>query len=101
MLSYPVRLVPTQNGRVRASFPDVPEAVAEGADEDDALNRARYVLEMVLGHLVLHGSPIPAPSDPAGGPIVETLKFSLDPPQGELEPSGGEPAEGPIGGGRY
>ena len=100
MLSYPVRLVPTQSGRVRACFPDVPEAVAEGVDEQDALNRARYVLEMVLGHHVVHGRPIPAPSDPAGGPVVQTAKFSLAAPQAELDHSSRE-AEGVIGGGRY
>ena len=76
MLSYPVRLIPT-NGGVRASFPDVPEASAEGADEEDALNRSKYVLEMVLARYVMGGRPIPAPSDICGAPVVNTDKFEL------------------------
>ena len=101
MLSYPVRLVPDQSGRVRAFFPDVPEAVAEGADEQDALNRAKFVLEMVLGHHAVHGRPLPAPSDPGGGPVVETAKFSLAAAETDLELSGGGGEGGVIGGGRY
>jgi antitoxin HicB len=77
MLSYPVRLVPTADGHVRAVFPDVPNAVAEGADEEDALFRARFVLEMCLGHMAAHGARPPRPSDICGAPMVETNKFSL------------------------
>ena len=76
MLSYPVRLIPTSAG-VRASFPDVPEASAEGASEEDALNRSKYVLEMVLARYVMGGRPIPAPSDICGAPLIETDKFGL------------------------
>ena len=99
MLSFPVRLIPTADGRVRALFPDVPEAVAEGADEEDALNRAKFVLEMALGHYIVHGRGIPAPSDVCGAPVVETAKFG---PMAKAD--SGDPApepEGVMGGGRY
>jgi antitoxin HicB len=76
VLAYPVRLVPTKEGKVRAVFPDVPQAVAEGVDEEDALNRARFVLEMCLGHMVGHGDLPPAPSDICGAPTVTTDKFT-------------------------
>ena len=76
MLAYPVRLVPTRSGAVRAVFPDLPQAVAEGADEADALYRALFVLEMCLGHLVARGERPPAPSDICGAPTVTTGKFS-------------------------
>lgn len=76
MLSYPVRLVPTSRGRVRAVFPDVPQAVAEGEGEEDALYRAKFVLEMCLGHMLSHGERPPAPSDICGAPTVTTDKFS-------------------------
>jgi antitoxin HicB len=75
MLSYPVRLVPTRSGRVKAVFPDLPQAVAEGRDEEDALFRARFVLEMCLGHLVARGERPPSPSDICGAPTVGTAKF--------------------------
>lgn len=77
MIAYPVRLVPTGKGQVRAVFPDLPQAVAEGSDEDDAMFRARFVLEMALTHLAAHGEAPPVPSDICGAPTVETNKFSL------------------------
>jgi antitoxin HicB len=76
MLAYPVRLVPTREGAVRAVFPDVPQAVAEGRDEEDALYRARFVLEMCLGHMLAHGERPPPPSEISGGPTVTTDKFT-------------------------
>jgi antitoxin HicB len=77
MLAYPVRLVPTADGRVKAVFPDVPNAIAEGADEEDALFRAKFVLEMCLGHRLARGERPPPPSDICGAPLIETNKFSL------------------------
>jgi antitoxin HicB len=76
VLKYPVRLVPTRQGKVRAVFPDLPQAVCEGADEVDALFRAKFVLEMALGHLLDHGQRPPAPSDICGAPTVSTDKFA-------------------------
>lgn len=76
MLAYPVRLVPTREGEVRVVFPDVPQAVAEGHDEEDALYRAKFVLEMCLGHMLAHGELPPKPSDICGAPTVVTEKFT-------------------------
>jgi antitoxin HicB len=75
MLDYPVRLVPTRRGTVRAVFPDVPQAIAEGRDEEDALFRAKFVLEMCLTHRLGHGEAPPAPSDICGAPTIRTDKF--------------------------
>lgn len=77
MLSYPVRLVDTPEGRVRTIFLDVPEAVAEADSETEALFQARFALEHSLGNYVLHGRNIPAPSLVADAPTVSTDKFSL------------------------
>lgn len=74
MLTYPVRLVPTKHGTVRAVFPDVPQAVAEGSNEEDALYRAKFVLEMCLGHMLAHGEAPPEPSRIPGAPTVRTAK---------------------------
>jgi antitoxin HicB len=76
VIAYPVRLVPTGKGTVRAVFPDIPQAVAEGSDEEDAMFRARFVLEMCLSHMAEHGEAPPVPSDICGAPTVETNKFS-------------------------
>jgi len=80
MLSYPVRLVPTRDGRVRVVFPDLPQAVCEGADEEDALFRAKFVLEMALAHRLDHGERPPVPSDICGAPSVCTEKFAAPAP---------------------
>jgi antitoxin HicB len=80
MLAYPVRLVPTREGKVKVVFPDVPQAIAEGADEEDALYRAKFVLEMCLGHLLAKGARPPAPSDICGAPTVQTDKFNVAEP---------------------
>lgn len=77
MISYPVRLVPTGRDTVRVVFPDVPQAVTEGRDEEDALYRAKFVLEMCLGHMAVHGERPPRPSDICGAPTITTDKFSL------------------------
>jgi antitoxin HicB len=77
VLRYPVRLVPTRSGRVKAVFPDVPQATAEGSDEEDALYRAKFVLEMCLGHMLVRGERPPVPSDICGAPTIGTGKFSL------------------------
>jgi predicted RNase H-like HicB family nuclease len=74
MLDYPVRLVPTKHGTVRAVFPDVPQATAEGRDEEDALYRAKFVLEMCLGHMLAHGEAPPEPSHTPDAPTVRTAK---------------------------
>jgi antitoxin HicB len=76
VIAYPVRLVPTREGRVRIVFPDLPQAATEGADEEDALFRAKFVLEMCLTHLHAHGERPPVPSDICGAPTVSTDKFS-------------------------
>jgi antitoxin HicB len=76
MLAYPVRLVPTRKGGVRVVFPDIPQATAEGSDEDDAMYRAKFVLEMCLGHGLARGERPPPPSDICGAPTIETDKFS-------------------------
>ena len=87
MLTYPVRLVRKPDGGVRALFPDVPQAVAEGRDEADALHRAKFALELCLGHALQHGELPPPPSARESGPAITTLKFSR--------------ARAAAGGGRY
>jgi antitoxin HicB len=81
MLAYPVRLVPTAAGGVQAVFPDLPQAIAEGRDEDDAMVRAKSVLERCLGDMAARGTPPPPPSDICGAPTIVTDRFSRAEPQ--------------------
>lgn len=77
MLSYPVRLIPTDDGQILVRFPDVPEAAALGTSEDDALKNALPVLESALSSYCIDGRSIPSPSDICGAPTVTTHRFSL------------------------
>ena len=98
MLSYPVRLAKTGDGKVRVIFLDIPEAVAEADTELDALYQAKFVLELSLGNYVLHGRPIPIPSDMPDAPFVSTDKFSLAPRPASVSHG---LAQAAPGGGRY
>ena len=71
MLRYPARIIPADEG-VMVRFPDVPEAVAVGSSELEALENARGVLASVLDCYRSEGRPFPPPADICGEPTVET-----------------------------
>ena len=64
-LAYPVRL-DKHPDTVVATFPDIPEALTEGATEDEALAEARDCLVAALGGYVQDGRAIPTPSPDLG-----------------------------------
>ncbi len=61
MFDYPVRLTP-DNGTVLVTFPDIPEAVTFGANEDDALQHAVDALETALSFYIDDRRPLPIAS---------------------------------------
>ena len=60
MFDYPVDLTPEENGTVLVTFPDVPEAITFGADEDEALLLAVDALETGLSFYLDARKPLPA-----------------------------------------
>lgn len=70
MFDYPVTLAPDDNDTVLVTFPDVPEAITFGADQEEALLQAVDALESALSTYVEARQPLPAPSAPAGRPTV-------------------------------
>jgi antitoxin HicB len=60
--SYPARLVPDEEGRLVVHFPDLPEALTDGADQAEALSEAADCLSTALGARISIGEDIPAPS---------------------------------------
>ena len=64
-LAYPVRL-DKHSDTVVATFPDIPEALTEGATEDKALAEARDCLVAALGGYVQDGRAIPTPTPGVG-----------------------------------
>ncbi len=69
MFDYPVTLAP-DDGTVLVTFPDVPEAITFGADEDEALLQAVDALESALSFYVGSRRPLPVPSAADGHPTV-------------------------------
>ena len=81
-LAYPVRLEAEEGGSVLASFPDVPEALTEGATEREALAEAEDCLVAALGGYIKARRHIPRPSPgrgrpPAALPALAAAKIAL------------------------
>ena len=66
MFDFPVTLTP-DGDTVLVSFPDVPEAITFGADEEEALLHAVDALETALSFYVESRKPLPRPSKPRRG----------------------------------
>ena len=69
MFDYPVTLT-DDGGSVLVTFPDVPEAITFGTDEDEALLQAIDALETALSFYVDARKPLPVPSVADGRPTV-------------------------------
>lgn len=65
MFEYPVQLEVAVEGGYVVSFPDIPEALTQGEDKDEALVRAKDALETALEFYVEAGEDLPRPSKPS------------------------------------
>jgi antitoxin HicB len=61
MFTYPVTLTPEDGGFV-VTFPDVPGAITEGDDEEEALARAINALQTMIDILIADRKDVPLPS---------------------------------------
>ena len=68
--AFPVQLDEQESGGFLASFPDVPEALTEGATMQDALAEAEDCLIAALGGYVEARRKIPVRSPAKGRPLV-------------------------------
>lgn len=76
MLTYSLKLAMNYNGMVMATFPDVPEAMALGRDDAEAVEEAKYALEAALERYQAEGRAFPLPR--AGGTVrVTTDRFGM------------------------
>lgn len=66
-LSFPARLEPDEDGRLVVHFPDLPEALTDGADVAEALAEASDCLSEALAHRINRGEDIPPPSRAGAG----------------------------------
>ena len=81
--AYPCQLIPDGDGRLVATFPDVPEAITGGGDRAEALTMAQDALATALAGYVHEKWDIPAPSEAVDGqesvpvPTVVAAKLAL------------------------
>jgi antitoxin HicB len=62
---YPVTLTPQAEGGFVVTFSDVPEAITQGENEEEALLYAVDALETALSFYINDKQPLPNPSIPA------------------------------------
>jgi antitoxin HicB len=60
--SYPAILEPGEDGRLVVRFPDLPEALTDGADKAEALSEAVDCLSEALASRIVDGEEIPPPT---------------------------------------
>src|ERR1035437_5883740 len=76
MRAYPVTL--TQDGKfVKVNFPDIPEALTQGKDHEEALVMAKEALELAMEFYFEDRRPVPEPSKAKRGQAVVELSASL------------------------
>ena len=61
-MRYPAQFKAAEEGGFVVTFPDIPEAITQGEDEEDARLHAADVLESAIDGYIEDGIPIPAPS---------------------------------------
>jgi antitoxin HicB len=62
MLLYPAKFMAAEEGGFVVTFPDIPEAITQGEDEEDAMLHAVDALTSALDFYIEDGLAIPAPS---------------------------------------
>jgi antitoxin HicB len=77
MLSFPVHLEAAEEGGFVVTFPDIPEAITQGEDREDALRHGADALESALEFYFEDRRPVPVPSKPKRGQPTIELSASL------------------------
>ena len=76
-MRYPARLEPQEEGGYVVTFPDIPEAITQGEDVEDALMHAAEALESALDFYFEDRRRIPAPSKQKRGQHLVDLPASV------------------------
>jgi len=75
-MKFPVNIEPDEEFFL-VTFPDIPEAITQGEDVDDALRHAADALETALDFYFDAQRTVPAPSKPKRGQYVVELPASV------------------------
>jgi antitoxin HicB len=75
MRGYPVKL--SKDGKfIKVNFPDIPEALTQGNDREEALAMAKEALELAMEFYFEDRRPVPEPSTPKRGQALVELSAS-------------------------
>lgn len=70
-MAWPARFERQEDGNILVRFPDIPQALTEGADEDEAMTEARDALAEAVAAIVKQGAKLPLPG--ADGDVMVPL----------------------------
>ena len=76
-MRYPARLKKQEEGGFVVTFPDIPEAITQGEDVEDALTHAADALESALDFYFEDRRRVPLPSKPKRGQHLVELPPSV------------------------
>jgi antitoxin HicB len=76
-MRFPAKFSPAEEGGYVVTFPDIPEAITQGEDIEDALLHAADALESALDFYFAAGRRVPLPSRPKRGQRMIDLPASL------------------------
>jgi antitoxin HicB len=76
-MNYPVRLTPAEEGGFVVTFRDIPEALTQGDDVEEALAMAKDALVTAMDFYFEDKRPVPKPSALEAGEQVVELPPSL------------------------
>ena len=71
--AYPARFDSESDGRYTITFPDLPDAITQGEDRDDAIEMAADCLAETIGARIAERADIPAPSPLKRGQVRVTV----------------------------
>ncbi len=82
VFAWPASFEYDEDGRVVVSFPDLPEALTDGADRAEALSNATDCLDEAIAGRLAAGEAVPTPSRkrrlvPVPLPVLTAAKFAL------------------------
>jgi antitoxin HicB len=76
-MRFPAKFARAKEGGFVVTFPDIPEAITQGDNIDDAMHHAADALESALDFYFEEGRLVPMPSRPKRGQRVVELPASV------------------------
>lgn len=76
-MKYPASFTRDESGLITVTFRDIPEALTQGKDENEARQNAQDALVTAMEFYFEDRRSVPSPSDPIDGEVLISLPFSI------------------------